>query len=125
MENPRKGKTSEEQHVDPGVGTQGDVQEAARPQKSIEGVARSERSTNGHEQNDVIDQLFLRLDMRGALPQVARSPKSRGTKVGTGGKGTALRHKVAAPRQSPGHAKKPKKKPAPTKHQPSKRLFKK
>jgi len=100
MENSRKGKISEEQHVDPRVGVQEDVQEAARSQKSIEGVAPSVRSTNGHEQSDVIDQLFLRLDMRAALPQGARSPKSRGTKVDPGGKGTALRYNVAAPRQA-------------------------
>jgi hypothetical protein len=99
MENSRKGKISEEQYVDPRVRAQEDVQEAARSLKSIEGAAPSGRSTNDHEQNDVIDQLFLRLDMRTALPQGARSPKSRVTKLGSGGKGTALRHKVAASRQ--------------------------
>ncbi|MGA3373916.1 MAG: hypothetical protein ABSC48_19410 [Terracidiphilus sp.] len=98
MENSRKGKISEEQHVDPRVGVQEDVQEAARSQKPVEGVATGGRNTDDHEQNDVIDQLFLRLDMRGVLPQVARSPKSRSIKVGTGGRGTALRYRVAGSR---------------------------
>jgi len=100
MENSGRGKISDGQHADPRVRGKEDAQEATRSQKSIEGVAPSVRSTNGDEQSDVIDQLFLRLDMRAALPQGARSPKSRGTKADPGGKGTALRHKVAAPRQA-------------------------
>jgi hypothetical protein len=99
MENSRKGKISEEKHVDPRVRVQVDIQETDRSQKSIEGVAPIGRNTNGHEHSDVIDQIILRLDMRAALPQGARSPKSRGTKADPGGKGTALRHKVEVPRQ--------------------------
>ena len=98
MEDLKKGKISEQQHVDPRVRVQEGVQEAVQPQKSIEDVATSGRSTNDHEQNDVIDQLFLRLDMGGALPQVARSPKSRSSKTGAGGKGTALSYRTVVSR---------------------------
>jgi hypothetical protein len=109
MENSRKGKISEEKYLDPSVGVQVDVQGADRSQRSIEGVSPSGPSTNAQEQSDVIDQLFLRLDMRAALPQGARSPKSRGAKAGAGGKGTALRHKVPAFRQAPSIRKKKRK----------------
>ena len=119
MENPRKGKISEEQHVDPRVRVQEDGQEAARSHESIDGVAAGGRSTNGHDQNDVINQLFLRLDMRGALPQAARSPKSRSTKVGTGGQGTALRYSVAGSRKATSLAKNLKKR-TPHKHRVAK-----
>ncbi len=85
-----------------------DAQQAGQLQQPIEGVALNGRSASGHEQIDAMDHLFLSLDMRGALPRGARSPKPRGAKEDPGGKGTAPPRRVAAPRQA-GRKRRPQK----------------